>query len=159
MGELATVTHVPFSLTHRCPLGALHPALSGAALGMDAQVSCAPGWPSPLLCLSPRCARRLWVPAQAGIVCTHRYTSSPDGQVLRYIMDNSQRETLLIIQTHTEGRKCTLASPAATRSSEAGAGCLFPHVTATQWVADSPERLAPGQEKSRKHNVCAYPLP
>lgn len=77
-----------------------------------------------------------------------RNTSFTDGQVLRYIMDNSQRETLLIIQTHTEGRKCTLDFHVATRSCEAGSGCLFPHVTATQWVADSPESLAWGQEKA-----------
>lgn len=63
-------------------------------------------------------------------------------------MDNSRRETLLIIQTHTEGRKCTLDFHVATRSCEAGSGCLFPHVTATQWVADSPESLAWGQEKA-----------
>lgn len=75
-------------------------------------------------------------------------TSFTDGQVLRYIMDNSRRETLLIIQTHTEGRKCTLDFHVATRSCEAGSGCLFPHVTATQWVADSPESLAWGQEKA-----------
>lgn len=84
----------------------------------------------------------------AAIVCAHRNTSFTDGQVLRYIMDNSQRETLLIIQTHTEGRKCTLDFHVATRSCEAGSGCLFPHVTATQWVADSPESLAWGQEKA-----------
>lgn len=75
-------------------------------------------------------------------------TSFTHGQVLGYIMDNSRRETLLIIQTHTEGRKCTLDFHVATRSCEAGSGCLFPHVTATQWVADSPESLAWGQEKA-----------
>lgn len=44
-------------------------------------------------------------PSAAAIVCALHNTSFTDGQVLRYIMDNSQRETLLIIQTHTEGRK------------------------------------------------------
>lgn len=103
-------------------------------------------------CLTPgRCRHRhgAFPPSgTAAIARAHRNTSFRDGQVLRYIMDNSRRETLLIIQTHTEGRKCTLDFHVATRSCEAGSGCLFPHVTATQWVADSPESLAWGQEKA-----------